>query len=81
MQSAVVRCPPDELLVSPQPPSNDKKFVVIKDPVGVVYAVTPWNFPMSMITRKASPAIAAGCPVGAAPLLLARALRMYVICS
>ena len=46
-----------------QPPSNDKKFVVIKDPVGVVYAVTPWNFPMSMITRKASPAIAAGCPV------------------
>ena len=46
-----------------QPPSADKKFVVIKDPVGVVYAVTPWNFPMSMITRKASPAIAAGCPV------------------
>jgi succinate-semialdehyde dehydrogenase/glutarate-semialdehyde dehydrogenase len=45
------------------PPSADKKFVVIKDPVGVVYAVTPWNFPMSMITRKASPAIAAGCPV------------------
>lgn len=37
--------------------------MVIKDPVGVVYAVTPWNFPMSMITRKASPAIAAGCPV------------------
>ena len=46
-----------------QPPSNDKRFVVLKDPVGVVYAVTPWNFPMSMITRKASPAIAAGCPV------------------
>jgi succinate-semialdehyde dehydrogenase/glutarate-semialdehyde dehydrogenase len=44
-------------------PTTDKKFVVIKDPVGVVYAVTPWNFPMSMITRKASPAIAAGCPL------------------
>jgi Aldehyde dehydrogenase family len=66
----VPRRQPDELLVTPQPPSNDKKFVVIKDPVGVVYAVTPWNFPMSMITRKASPAIAAGCPVSAACVLL-----------
>lgn len=45
------------------PPAFDRRFVVLKEPVGVVYAVTPWNFPMSMITRKASPAIAAGCPV------------------
>lgn len=46
-----------------QPPSPDRRFVVLKSPIGVVYAVTPWNFPMSMITRKASPALAAGCPV------------------
>lgn len=39
--------------------------VVIKQPVGVVAAITPWNFPMSMITRKVSPAIAVGCPVSA----------------
>ncbi|DBB06011.1 TPA: hypothetical protein ACH3X3_009992 [Trebouxia sp. C0006] len=37
--------------------------VIIKQPVGVVAAITPWNFPMSMITRKVSPAIAVGCPV------------------
>lgn len=42
-------------------PSN--RPVVIKQPVGVVAAITPWNFPMSMITRKVSPAIAVGCPV------------------
>jgi len=46
-----------------QAPSSTKRFVVIKSPIGVVYAVTPWNFPMSMITRKASPALAAGCPL------------------
>jgi succinate-semialdehyde dehydrogenase / glutarate-semialdehyde dehydrogenase len=55
--------------------------VVIKDPVGVVYAVTPWNFPMSMITRKASPAIAAGCPVwplrSAAPQTACSRLRLW----
>lgn len=40
----------------------DKRIVVIKQPVGVVAAVTPWNFPSAMITRKAGPALAAGCP-------------------
>ncbi len=40
---------------------GDKRIVVIKQPVGVVAAVTPWNFPSSMITRKAAPALAAGC--------------------
>ena len=41
----------------------DKRIVVIKQPVGVVACITPWNFPAAMITRKAGPAIAAGCPV------------------
>lgn len=39
-------------------------MVVLKQPVGVVAAITPWNFPMSMITRKVAPALAAGCTVG-----------------
>lgn len=43
------------------PPSNDKRLLVVKEPVGVVAAITPWNFPSAMITRKAGPALAAGC--------------------
>lgn len=43
--------------------SGSSRPVVIKQPVGVVGAITPWNFPMSMITRKVSPAISVGCPV------------------
>src|SRR5213078_335306 len=39
----------------------DKRIVVIKQPIGVCAAVTPWNFPNAMITRKAGPALAAGC--------------------
>ena len=39
----------------------DKRIVVVKQPIGVVAAVTPWNFPIAMITRKAGPALAAGC--------------------
>src|SRR5882757_6524853 len=39
----------------------DKRIVVIKQPIGVVACITPWNFPLAMITRKAGPAIAAGC--------------------
>lgn len=42
-------------------PSADKRIVVIKQAIGVVSAITPWNFPSSMITRKAAPAMAAGC--------------------
>ncbi|WP_138440075.1 NAD-dependent succinate-semialdehyde dehydrogenase [Marinobacter alexandrii] len=42
---------------------QDKRIVVIKQPVGVVAAITPWNFPIAMITRKVAPALAAGCPV------------------
>lgn len=41
----------------------DKRIVVIKEPIGVVACITPWNFPLAMITRKAGPAIAAGCAV------------------
>ena len=41
----------------------DKRIVVIKQPIGVCAAITPWNFPAAMITRKAGPALAAGCPM------------------
>ncbi len=43
--------------------ASDKRIIVIKQPVGVVAAITPWNFPAAMITRKAAPALAAGCTV------------------
>jgi succinate-semialdehyde dehydrogenase/glutarate-semialdehyde dehydrogenase len=43
------------------PPQTDRRIVVIKQPIGVCAAVTPWNFPNAMITRKAGPALAAGC--------------------
>ena len=42
---------------------RDKRIVVIKQPIGVVAAITPWNFPNAMITRKVAPALAAGCTV------------------
>src|SRR5690606_15245093 len=45
----------------------DKRIVVIKQPIGVVAAITPWNFPAAMITRKCAPALAAGCPVVVKP--------------
>jgi succinate-semialdehyde dehydrogenase / glutarate-semialdehyde dehydrogenase len=42
-------------------PQGDKRIVVMKQPIGVTAAITPWNFPAAMITRKAGPALAAGC--------------------
>lgn len=42
-------------------PTADKRLVTIKQPIGVACAITPWNFPIAMITRKAGPALAAGC--------------------
>jgi succinate-semialdehyde dehydrogenase/glutarate-semialdehyde dehydrogenase len=42
---------------------NNKRILVIRQPVGVCAAITPWNFPLAMITRKVAPALAAGCPV------------------
>jgi len=44
-------------------PSSDKRIICIKQPVGVVAAITPWNFPNAMIARKAAPALAAGCSI------------------
>ena len=44
-----------------------KRIIVTKDPIGVVAAITPWNFPIAMITRKCAPALAAGCPVVVKP--------------
>ncbi|NWC81536.1 NAD-dependent succinate-semialdehyde dehydrogenase [Pseudomonas putida] len=42
-------------------PSADRRLIVTKEPIGVCAAITPWNFPAAMITRKAAPALAAGC--------------------
>ncbi|MGV7211030.1 NAD-dependent succinate-semialdehyde dehydrogenase [Oxalobacteraceae bacterium A2-2] len=44
-------------------PANDRRIIVTKEPIGVCAAITPWNFPIAMITRKAGPALAAGCPM------------------
>jgi succinate-semialdehyde dehydrogenase/glutarate-semialdehyde dehydrogenase len=44
-------------------PFNDRRIVVDKQPIGVCVAITPWNFPIAMVTRKVGPALAAGCPV------------------
>ncbi len=54
-------------------PQADKRIVVLREPVGVCAAITPWNFPAAMITRKVAPALAAGCtmivkPAGQTPL-------------
>jgi succinate-semialdehyde dehydrogenase/glutarate-semialdehyde dehydrogenase len=50
-------------------PTSDKRIVVIKQAIGVVGAITPWNFPNAMITRKAGPALAAGCTMVLKPAL------------
>jgi succinate-semialdehyde dehydrogenase/glutarate-semialdehyde dehydrogenase len=49
------------------PTFSDRRILVIKEPVGVVASITPWNFPTAMITRKVGPALAAGCTVVAKP--------------
>ena len=49
-----------ETMPAPRP---DQRFMVLHQPVGVVGAVTPWNYPISMITRKVAPAVAAGCTI------------------
>ncbi|WP_420992326.1 NAD-dependent succinate-semialdehyde dehydrogenase [Cupriavidus sp. 30B13] len=48
-------------------PASDRRIVVIKQPIGVVAAITPWNFPNAMITRKAGAALAAGCTIVVKP--------------
>jgi succinate-semialdehyde dehydrogenase / glutarate-semialdehyde dehydrogenase len=47
--------------------AGDKRIVVLKQPIGVCAAITPWNFPAAMITRKAAPALAAGCTMVVKP--------------
>lgn len=49
------------------PHQSDKRIVVLKEPIGVCAAITPWNFPSAMITRKAGPALAAGCAMVVKP--------------
>lgn len=61
---------------------TDKRILVLKQPVGVVAAVTPWNFPAAMITRKVAPALAAGCtvvlkPAAQTPLTSLRLLQLW----
>ena len=48
-------------------PWGDKRIIVVKEPVGVCAAITPWNFPAAMITRKVAPALAAGCTIVVKP--------------
>ncbi|MCW9044862.1 MAG: NAD-dependent succinate-semialdehyde dehydrogenase [Alphaproteobacteria bacterium] len=60
----------------------DQRFMVIRQPVGVVAAVTPWNYPISMITRKVGPALAAGCtvvlkPAEATPLCAVAMFKIF----
>ncbi len=60
----------------------DQRFMVIKQPMGVVGAVTPWNYPVSMITRKLAPALAAGCtmvikPAEATPLCAIELFKLF----
>ncbi|MGZ8289423.1 MAG: NADP-dependent succinate-semialdehyde dehydrogenase [Telluria sp.] len=50
-----------------QSPWPDRRIVVTKEPIGVCAAITPWNFPAAMITRKVGPALAAGCPMVVKP--------------
>ena len=60
----------------------DKRVLTIKQPVGVVAAITPWNFPTSMVTRKCGPALAAGCtivmrPARATPLVAVAIFKIF----
>ena len=55
-----------DILQSPWP---DRRLVVIRQPIGVCAAITPWNFPSAMIARKAGPALAAGCPMVLKPAM------------
>ena len=48
-------------------PSDNSRIVTLRQPIGVSAAITPWNFPLAMITRKCAPALAAGCPVVVKP--------------
>ncbi len=62
-------------------PQNGQRLTVIRQPVGVTAAITPWNFPAAMITRKAAPALAAGCTMIVRPADLTPADRTGAWCS
>ena len=62
-------------------PSPDKRIVCIKQPVGVCAAITPWNFPNAMITRKAAPALAAGCSIVIKPASETLYRRLHLLSS
>ncbi len=64
-----------------QSPWADRRTVVTREPIGVCAAITPWNFPAAMITRKVGPALAAGCPIVVKPAELTpfSALAMAVL--
>ncbi|MCB1747982.1 MAG: NAD-dependent succinate-semialdehyde dehydrogenase [Gammaproteobacteria bacterium] len=62
-------------------PRADQRFLVLRQPVGVVGAITPWNYPISMLTRKLGPALAAGCtvvlkPAEATPLIAIEVFKL-----
>ena len=64
-------------------PRKDQRFIVLRQPVGVVGAVTPWNYPVSMLTRKMGPALAAGCtvvlkPAEATPLSAIETYKVFI---
>ena len=68
-----------EVIPSARP---DQRFMVLRQPVGVVAAITPWNYPISMITRKLGPALAAGCtvvlkPAEATPLTAIETFKVF----
>ncbi len=63
--------------------TNSKRMLAMRQPVGPVYAVTPWNFPAAMVTRKVAPALAAGCtvvlkPAEQSPLTAIRLMELWV---
>ncbi len=64
-------------------PRGNQRFMVLRQPVGVVGAITPWNYPVSMLTRKLAPALAAGCtvvlkPAEATPLCAIETIKVLV---
>lgn len=67
-----------DIIPSPWP---DRRLLVTKQPVGVVGAITPWNFPSSMLARKIGPALAAGCTIVAKPAAQPPLLRSRLWCS
>src|SRR5690349_6112760 len=62
--SALCRCAAPKRRTAP---SADRRILALKQPIGVTAAITPWNFPTAMLTRKAGPALAAGCAMVVKP--------------